>query len=104
MPADTLHQLPVGTVLGHCCTGYLLPAGLAPDHPYLPCWPRTRCIWGAESLPSVQKGKIPPWKLCALSLPFTVPPTKSQLLWTEMEEKGDASGWILVYQCKLYMG
>lgn len=60
--------------------------------------------WGAESLPRVQKGRIPAWKLCALSPPFIVPTAKSPLLWTEMEEKRDASGWILVHQCKLSTG
>lgn len=79
------------------CTGtrlFWLPVFFLQD---LPCPSLSTLLakgqvhWGAESLPRVQKGKIPAWKLCALSPPFTVPTTKSQLLWTEMEEKRDAS-------------
>lgn len=40
-PAETLHQLTIGAVLGNCqgLAAHLLPVGPAPA---LPCWPRAR--------------------------------------------------------------
>lgn len=32
----------------------------------------------------MQTGRIPAWKLCALSPPFTVPSTRGQHLWAEV--------------------
>lgn len=107
-PADAIRHS--SSVASWGCTGtllYWLPIFSLQDPPLpIPIYPAGQgpVHWGAESLPSVQKGQIPAWKLCALSPPFTVPTTKSQLLWTEMEEKRDASGWVLVHQCKLCMG
>ena len=48
---ETLHQVPVGAVLGHCqgLTAHLLPAGHTPPSPAHPCWPRAKYFGEQEA-------------------------------------------------------
>lgn len=108
VPIDTLHQLPVGAVLGHCqgLAAHLLPAGHTSAHPCPPLptppgqGPRTL---GSRVPSKCADRQNPGLESVSPEPTFNVPGTRGQHLWAEMQEERclvlDPWPWTKLYVC-----